>query len=154
MMSLFQSHCRPPISISTMRPPSAGTHTIRLVPPRTSTNPNSPAVGKRRTWGRVALNGSFTMDAPSNRLRTQCVQRNAARGKNTRHGLADAIVRRARTGGHAHAHRTRRRQPAFRGLFVMVLPGAAKVDLTGRRVNARRVFDVKRRHALRAQHGE
>src|SRR5678815_4029341 len=128
MMSLFQSHCRPPISMSTIRPPSAGTHTMRLVPPRTSTNPNSPAVGKRRTWGLGAMNGSFTGDVPSNRLGTQRVERKAARGKNTRHRLADAVVRRAGTSSDAHAHRTRRRQPALGSLLVVVLPGSAIVD--------------------------
>ena len=59
MMSLFQSHCRPPISRSVILPPNAGTQTMRLVPPRISTNPNSPAVGKWRVGGRVT-NGSFT----------------------------------------------------------------------------------------------
>src|SRR5688500_9887215 len=154
MMSLFHSHCRPPISMSTIFPPSAGTQTIRLVPPRISTNPNSPAVGKWRASVRPVRNGSFTRWPLLGCCRTEGVERDAARREDTGDGLADAIVWRARPGGHSDTYRSALRKPVGNRVLMMVLAGATVVDLAGHRVDAGRILDVIRGNALGAQHRE
>src|SRR5258706_10682114 len=76
------------------------------------------------------------------------LQRQPARREDARDRLAALVVRRARSRGEPDAHRSLRGQPVRLRLLDVLYAGDSEMHGARLRIDAARVLDVIRRHAL------